>query len=210
MTYRHLNMDAYPRRRQFDFYNRLAYPYAGMTMNVPITGLPVRLREEGIPFFLTVCYGVTKAANAVPQFRQRILDGGIIEYDYCRSSHTVAMEDETFCFCTLDGRAPFREFLPAALAAQEAAKLENRVDDDPDEAMELLFLSTLPWFSQTSVIHPVPLPPDSNSRLTWGRFFRQGGETLLPVSVLCNHALVDGRQIGYFYAALEESLRALP
>lgn len=31
-------------------------------------------------------------------------------------------------------------------------------------------------------------------------------QTLLPVSVLCHHALVDGRHIGDFYRYLEEEM----
>lgn len=34
-------------------------------------------------------------------------------------------------------------------------------------------------------------------------------QTLLPVSVLCHHALVDGRHIGDFYRYLEEEMAFL-
>ena len=66
------------------------------------------------------------------------------------------------------------------------------------------FISTLPWFSYTFLIQPVPHPADSNPRLTWGKYFVQEGKILLPVSVLCNHALVDGSHIAAFYEALDQ------
>lgn len=58
-------------------------------------------------------------------------------------------------------------------------------------------------------MQPVPAPADSNPRITWGRFYAEGEKTLLPVSVLCNHALVDGVHIAAFYRRLEAEMAAL-
>ena len=55
----------------------------------------------------------------------------------------------------------------------------------------------------------MPHPADSNPRITWGRYFTREGRTWLPVSVLCNHALMDARQLALFYEALEQELRGL-
>ena len=63
-----------------------------------------------------------RAANRVPEFRRRILNGGIVEYARCRTSHTVALEDETYCYCTLESAMPFAEYLPYAKREQERAK----------------------------------------------------------------------------------------
>ena len=63
-----------------------------------------------------------RAANCVPEFRRRILNGGIVEYARCRTSHTVALEDETYCYCTLESAMPFAEYLPYAKREQERAK----------------------------------------------------------------------------------------
>ena len=48
----------------------------------------------------------------------------------------------------------------------------------------------------------VPQPADSNPRITWGRYFTREQRTLLPVSLLCHHALVDGIHIAAFYLSL--------
>lgn len=106
----------------------------------------------------------------MPEFRRRILNGGIVEYARCRTSHTVALEDETYCYCTLESAMPFAEYLPYAKREQERAKA---------------------------------------ARITWGRFYAEGEKTLLPVSVLCNHALVDGVHIAAFYRRLEAEMAAL-
>lgn len=207
MNYRQIDMDTYKRRSHFEYFNTLAYPYVGITVNVDITELLAVIKEKKLPFFLTVCYCVSRAANLVPEFRQRIMDGRIVEFDSCKTSHTVALEDETYCYCTLDSGMPFEEYLPYAVQAQEAAKEQKRVEDEADEVDGMIFISTLPWLTYVSFIQPTPIPADSNPRITWGKYFWQDGRALMPVSVLCHHALVDGLHISRFYEHLNEQMR---
>ena len=92
---------------------------------------------------------------------------------------------------------------------QAQAKERRSIEEDPAEALDKFFISTLPWFSYTSLIQPVPSPADSNPRISWGRYFVQEGRTLLPVSVLCHHALVDGMHLNLFLNSCMHSLRHL-
>ena len=73
--------------------------------------------------------------------------------------------------------------------------------------MSLFFVSTSPNITYTAIVQPVPQPADSNPRITWGRYFVQEGRTLLPVSLLCNHALMDAYHMGLFYENLESELQ---
>ena len=59
----------------------------------------------------------------------------------------------------------------------------------------------------TTNAQPVPQPADSNPRITWGRYFTREQRTLLPVSLLCHHALVDGIHIAAFYRELDKQIR---
>lgn len=206
MKYTQLDMDTYKRKSHFAYFNRLAYPYVGITVNVNVTDFVKTIKDRGLPFFLSFCYCVSRGANQVPEFRQRIMDGRIVEYDFCKTSHTVALEDGTYCYCTLDASLPFDAYLPYAAKAQEDAKALKRVDDDADEVDGMIFISTLPWLSYVSFIQPTPIPADSNPRITWGKYFMQGEEMLMPMSVLCHHALVDGLHISQFYKCLEEQM----
>lgn len=201
-------MDAYSRRRHFEYFRDMAYPYVGMTVELDITDFLDVLRDRGLPFFLSFYYCAVRAANAVPELRQRIRDGGIVEYDWCGGSHTVALEDGTYCYCVLDSRLPFARFLPQARAEQERAKRSNSLEDGEDSE-SLLFVSTLTGVSYTALVQPVPSPADSNPRITWGRYFRRGERTLLPLTLLCHHALVDGVHFQRYFEALKVELAAI-
>lgn len=209
MNYRRLDMASYNRRDHFNYFNSLAYPYVGTTVNLDITDFLHTVKAQKLPFFLTFCYCVSRAANSVPEFRQRIDGDGIIEFDNCRTSHTVALEDKTYCYCALDSSLPFSEYLPYAVQAQEEAKLQKTIAETEDDTADKIFISTLPWFSYVSFTQPVPSPADSNPRITWGRYFSQNDRIQIPVTVLCNHALVDGAHIADFYSELETQLTNL-
>lgn len=206
MHYREIDMAGYARKDHFEYFRMLAYPYVGLTVQVDITDCLGRIKSQGLPFFLTVCYCVSQAANSVPEFRQRIQGGKIIEFDRCPVSHTLALEDGTFCYCTLEEGLPFAEYLSKGKRAQETARAKKSIAEESEEALAKFFVSTLPWISYTSLIQPVPMPADSNPRITWGKYFAQEGRTLLPVSVLCHHALVDGAHIAAFYRGLDREL----
>ena len=208
MDYKELDMSTYARRAHFDYFRSLAYPYVGVTVNVDITDLVRKTKEEELPFFLSLCYCVAQAANAVPEFRQRIHGDGIIQYDWCQTSHTVALEDGTYCYCTLESDMSFRDYLPRAQEAQELARQQRSLTDGED-GDSLLFISSIPRISYTALVQPTPFPADSNPRITWGKYFAQGDRYLLPLSVLCHHALVDGLHISRFYDTLDMVLSSL-
>ncbi len=210
MGYRVLDRENYPRKQHFEYFNGMANPYVGVTVRVDVTEWVAAVKEKGLPFFLSFCYCVSRAANRVPEFRQRIAGGQILEYDNCRTSHTVALEDGTYCYCTLDASLPFEEYLPYAERAQEAARKKRSIEEEAGDSREFFFLSTVPWLSYTALVQPTPSPADSNPRITWGRFEEQGGRLLMPVSVLCHHALVDGLHIAWFYDCLNEELKVQP
>lgn len=209
MPYRRIDMETYPRKKHFAYFDGMAYPYVGVTVNVEITAMLAMVRERKLPLFLTLCYCVARAANRVPEFRQRIVEHQIVEFDACPTSHTVALPDGTYCYCDLESGMPFEAFIPYAVEAQERAKARNSIDEDAGDVLDKLLISTLPWLSFTALINPTPVPADSNPRITWGKFFEQDGRTLLPVAVLCHHALVDGLHIARFFDFLNEEMTAL-
>lgn len=210
-AYHVIPLESYPRRAHFSYFQSMADPYMGLTVSVDITKFISKIKEEKAPFFLSFLYCVSRAANRVPSFRQRIRNGEIVEYAHCPTSHTVALADETYCYCTLESCLPFHEFLPYARQAQENATARASLDDGEEEdALPLLFISSLPWLTYDALRQPTPIPADTNPRITWGRWRQEGEHGLLPVTVLCNHALVDGLHLARFYQSLEEELSAFP
>lgn len=206
MNYKTIDMNQYNRKDHFEYFSQMAYPYVGITVNVDITDWLALVKEKELPFFHSFLYAITRAANSIKEFRQRITaEGQIIEFEKCFSSYTIALPDETYCYCQVDAHKPYREFLSHAKAEQKKAMEEENLDDG-DEVLQLFFISSLPWISYTSLVQPVPAPADSNPRITWGRYFTQNDRVWIPVSLLCHHALVDGIHLARFFEKLENLL----
>ncbi len=119
MNWRTVDMSRESRRDQFAYFQTLSNPYVGVTVQVDVTELAVWCRERGTSFFLAMLYAAVRAANGVPELRRRIRGDQVVEYDRCPSSHTVALPDGTYCYCSLEVDRPFREFLLRRRVGQE-------------------------------------------------------------------------------------------
>ena len=142
MSCKEIDMEAYKRRAHFDYFRSLAYPYAGVTVEVDISRLVPTLKMHSLPFFLPVLYCAVRAANSVPEFRQRIHGDSVVEYDYCEGSYTVALPDESYCYCVPKTDLPFGAFLDYTREAQRRAVEEPSIEEQ-DEADSLLFISCM-------------------------------------------------------------------
>lgn len=208
MDFRIVDMEQDPRREQYAYFRSLANPYVGLTVHVDVTALLEWTKTSHSNFFLSVLYAAVRAANSVPELRRRIRGEQVVEYENCPSSHTVALDNGSYCYCRLEMEKPLAEFLPYAAEAQDYARNHLALADGED-GESLFFVSCVPWLSYTSMIQPVPVPADSNPRITWGKYFWQGEQTLVPVTLLAHHALVDGIHIARFYEVLDRELAAI-
>lgn len=150
-----------------------------------------------------IAYVLSRAANAIPEFRYRIREGAVIEHEVVHPSITLLTGEDLFSFCTMDYSEDFAAF--AARAAEQMAyvKAHPTLKDEPGRD-DFLFMTVLPWVSFTSFRHPMQLhPADSVPRFAWGKFFEDGERLKMPLDVQGHHALMDGIHMGRFYAKVQ-------
>lgn len=204
-----IDMSSYPRRAHFDYFRSLQNPYVGVTVNVDVTELVAYCKRRGISFYLTLLHAAALAADCVPALRQRIRDGGIVQYDACGTSHIELLEDGTYCYCTLYHEQPFGEYIAYAERQRRQCRENPGIEEDAD-VEGLYFISTLPWLHYTALVQPTAGGDESNPRISWGRFQPDGaGRLQLPVTLLANHALVDGLHLAGFYSDLEKEIERI-
>lgn len=200
--------DISARKGQYDYFRSLENPHVSMTVNLDITHLYRAVKQRGYPFFLTLLHCVINAANAVAEFRQRIMGDQVVEFENCLSSHTVSLPDGSYCYCNLDCSKALEEFLPYACLEVERARERASLEDGADGA-SLYFVTSLPWISFTSITLPTANRDDSNPRISFGKYFEQGEKIFLPLGLQVHHALIDGIHISRFFEELEKRLLAL-
>jgi chloramphenicol O-acetyltransferase type A len=193
------------RQKHFEFFRSMNHPHFSICTHVGVTELCPAVKSCGFRFMPAVAWLVSRAANEIPEFRQRIRGEQIVEHEAVHPSFSITTEvSEVFSFCEVDYSPLFRDFMERA--TENIARLKNDpVFEDEAGRDDYLYLSSLPWISFTGVQHAMHYHPhDSVPRITWGKFFEENGQLKMPVSVQAHHALVDGRHAGLFYQKLEQ------
>ena len=149
---------------------------------------------------------ISRAANAVPEFRYRLRGDEIVEHETVSPSVTILVDNDLFSFCAIDYSPDFAEFALRA-ARMFAAVKDHPTLKDPPGRDDLLYMTALPWVSFTSFTHPMSQhPADSVPRFAWGKYFQEGGLLKMPLSVQGHHALMDGIHMGKYYAQVQSCL----
>ena len=164
------------------------------------------VKQAGYSINVAIIYIISRAANAVPEFRYRIRAGEVVEHEIVHPSTTILADEDLFSFCTFDYVDDFSEF--AVRATEKIAYVQEHptLEDEPGQD-DLLFMTAIPWVSFTSFMHPIHLqPPDSVPRFAWGKFIEEGKLLKMPLGAQAHHALMDGVHMGKFYEEVQNCL----
>lgn len=150
-------------------------------------------------FFQLALYGLVRAANDVPQLKQRLLDDEIVEYDQLAVMTPVMTAQEGFRQVWCDNAADFAAFSAAATPKIDAAK---RTAPAPliVNGENFFCASCLPWLHFSAMTHAEYYVGAAVPALTWGKL-KNG---IIPVAGRFNHAFVDGLHASRFFARVEE------
>lgn len=200
---RQIDLETWPRRDHFQLFSDFDYPHFSLCANVDLTAFHPAGKERGLSFTVALVYVLSRAANAIPEFRQRIRAGGVVEHEVVHPSITILVEGDLFSFCQLDYLEDFSAY--AAGAAERIAHVkEDPTLEDPPGRDDLLFMTAIPWVTFTSFMHPLHLSPvDCIPRFAWGKTFEEGSGLKMPLSVQGHHALMDGLHAGRYYDAVQ-------
>lgn len=207
MHFKTIDLDSFPRRKHFEYFCSMQYPYVGITSNVDVTKLVQFCKQHRYSFYLIFLHLVALAADDIREFRQRVHNKGIVEYIECPTSHIELLNNGTYCYCSLHHHMPLDEYIVYAENERKLCRAYGSTEEN-DEVEGMYFISTLPWIHYTSLIQPVAGGEESNPRITWGKFQTDiNGVEQLPVTVLAHHGLIDGIHIAQFYQNLEKYMR---
>lgn len=196
---RTIDLEKWPRKDHYLFFSKFDYPYFSLAADMDLTAFLPMVKKESISFTAAMMYLIARCANGIPEFKQRVREGAPIEHDLVHPGGTILTHDDLFAFCTVAYQPNFREFIQEAEAEIARVKVQPSLEEKfPDDRM--LYMSSIPWVSFTSFVHPVRLnPADSVPRFAWGKYRQEGERILLPLSVQGHHAVMDGLHAGKFY-----------
>lgn len=207
--YKEVDLENWNRRYIYEYFKNYDDPFFSVTLNFDVTKLYHFCKANRIPFSLANLYYSLQAANEIREFKIRLLDGKLVEFDEIHATQTILQKDETFSFCYFEMRQNLREF--AEIGKRNVAKYTalNTFDVERDR-VDLIYYSVNPWFSFTSFKHARNFDKtDTIPKIVFGKYFEDGKNLLMPISIQVNHAIMDGLHIGKFCDSLQEKFEKL-
>lgn len=201
--YTEFNIDNWNRKNVFEFFGTYDDPFFGISTYIDITNLYHYCKENRYSLNLGILYFSTHTANSLLNFRLRIFDSKVILYDRIDCGTTVLHADDTFSFCFIEFQPSFSDFeqLGKDLIRKQ---METKQLDPKSGMLNVIHYSSIPWTSFSSIKHAKKLGiTDSIPKITFGKYFKEGDQLKLPISVEVNHALMDGFHVGTFLNVLQ-------
>lgn len=203
---RTIDLATWPRRAHFEMFNAMDFPHFNLCAPVDVTAFHPFVRTHGLSFTVATAYLLARAANEIPEFRYRIRGGDVVAHEVVHPSTTILAEEDLFSFCTIRYAAAFPTFLERATAQVARVRAQPTLEDEPGQD-DLLYMTSIPWVSFTSFMHPLHMRPvDSVPRFAWGKIYEDGDALKMPLSVQAHHALMDGVHMGRYFACVQAYL----
>ncbi len=196
--YKVIDMSTWSRSRTFEFYRRFANPSYSINVQYSIEPLYKQAKKNGDSFFLLTLYAILRAANEVPQLRQRYINGQVIEYEQLAAMTPIMTPNEEFCQAWCEFRSDFPQFKEVAHLEIEAAKKAQpgpRLNHDED----YICASCVPWLHFTGGTQADFTFNETVPILAWGKM----QENKIPIIGRFNHYFVDGLHFSRFFNKIE-------
>jgi chloramphenicol O-acetyltransferase type A len=207
--YSELDVGAWPRRATYEFFKDYEDPFFNFSANVDVTALYSFCRRNELSYALAALFYSQLTVNQIREFRIRLLDGRLVEFDSIEATQTILNDDETFSFAYFEARSDVFEFDRAGRKALEKYKRLKTFDVEGDR-LDLIYYSVIPWVSFTSFKHASRVDRRQTvPRIVFGKRFIDGDRYKMPVSVEANHTIMDGLHVGRYFILLQELFDAL-
>lgn len=198
--YRVIDKAGWDRGELFDFYQKFDNPCFNVSVSVEAQNIYDCAKSRKVSFFLLSLYAILRAANAVPQVRQRMLDAEIVEFESIAVMTPIMTKQEMFRQVWCEYTPSFGEFSDSAIPKIEAAKQDSPSPME-EHGEDFMCASCLPWLHFTSVTQADFSVEQVVPILAWGKM-KNG---VIPISCKFNHAFLDGLHVSRFFESVEHS-----
>ena len=196
---RELDLQTWPRRAVYELFSGCDWPFYQISFPLDVTRLRAYTKKEGLSFYYTLAWLLTKGMQEQEAFCIRIRRGKLFVMDELLPSCTdLRPGAEVFHFVTLPAGDDPADF---CRRAGEISQTQTRMFDEALEARDdVVYFSCLPWLPVLSLTNERRVDPDDCiPRVGWGKYQEQNGRLTLPICLEVNHRTVDGLHIGRLY-----------
>jgi len=211
-AYKVIDMSTWAGKEVYDIFAKTKNPFVGVTSDVDVKNLVKLAKEKHTTVNTLVMYAIGKAVNSIGQFRLRMVDGKLVEFDKSCMSIPVPAEGKPGYFNFSD----YFEFDPnldkfiknARTAIDESKTRKGMYPSAPRE--DAVFLSHLKNHYK-AVSNPNNGEGDLFPRINWGTPEKNGGtlfskgKMLMPLTVDAHHSTISGYHMQKFFEIFQET-----
>lgn len=204
-----IDIENWSRKATFEFFKDFEDPFFNMTANLDVTGLYHFSKENDISFSLACLFYSQQVVNQIAEFRIRLHNGKLIQFDKIDSTQTILHDDETFSFCYFEQRDTVFDFDRDGRLARSKYEKRKTFDVETDR-VDLIYYSVIPWLSFSSFKHASRFDKTQTvPRIVFGKFFDDHNSKKMPVSVEVNHTIMDGIHLGKYFNLFQQKIDEL-
>lgn len=212
MNYKVIDKETYYRKGVFRHFTEDCKCSVSMTARIDVTDLDACSGQTGTKFYLNFLYLLSKVLNSREDYRMGYLwqTDALVCYDVIHPIQYVFHEDtETCTLVYSEYDADYATFYAAALRDLEAAKKTRDYGLDAANHPNWFDASYIPWLSYDAMHLELPdgylhFPPIVN----WGKYRKENGRLLMPVTVRLNHAIADGYLVANVFRLLAQEIKS--
>lgn len=201
-----VDLDTWPRAAQFHFFRTYDRPHYATTARIDVTDLMVRRKPMGTSPYRASLHAIGAGLHAVPELLMRFRGDRVVRHDAVDLSMTVPTEAGSFNYAYVPFVADFASFDAQAKALIDTASRTFDLSANAGQRDDVAYLSCLPWLDYTAINNAMPGPGDCIPRVSWGKIVEAGGRWSMAMTLEVHHALVDGAQVGGYFAAVQRTL----
>lgn len=163
-------------------------------------------KKENISFFNLTLACILQALNEIPEFRYRIADGSVIEYEKINAVSPIIQNDHSIREIEIKPVSEFRDvFKWNEYVENKKRDIENNqylIEPMKRDEMPIANLSCLPWLDFDSMTNIIASPNQLMPVISWGKLVK--GK--IPISLTASHIFIFGWQFKLFYEKTEKYL----
>ncbi|TGC49799.1 CatA-like O-acetyltransferase [Salmonella enterica subsp. enterica serovar Wilhelmsburg] len=199
-AYKSIDKEGWSRAEHYKFYSKFDNPCFNLCVPVNAQKLYDFAKDNNESFFQLCLFAILRAANTIPELKQRTLGDEVIEYNNINVMTPIITKDEGFRQVMCESTSLFSDF---------KLQISEKIDDVKNSKSGPMIIKTedffcascLPWLHFSSITHAELHFGASVPTLTWGKL-KNG---IIPVACKFNHAFVDGLHASRFFAGIEDN-----
>ena len=206
MKFERIDMNQWDRADLFRHFIENMRCVMSLTVDVDVTPFLDYVKANGLKFYPSMLWVVSRAINGRPEFRMGYgPEGDVVRWDFVSPYYAhFYPEEEAFAKLVTEYNPDFAAFHSRFLA--DRARFQNErgfsLKNIPPNVFDV---SCLPWVSYKSVdMHIFDSGTYLAPVVTWGRFTRHGSRATMPLSMNIHHAVADGFHLCRFFADVQQ------